>query len=103
MATYEVFELQPSDPTLTAQVECVNASGTAGGVTFGIPGLTWSGTTWPTPTNPQTIASPGSIIYDLNDNGDGVGTLDVFSKTAQHAFLRHEPSVGQTSLPWKRR
>lgn len=37
MATYEVFELQSWDPTVTDEttVACVNAGGTAGGVTWG--------------------------------------------------------------------
>jgi probable HAF family extracellular repeat protein len=55
--------------------------------------LGFVGTTWPNPANPQSIASPNSLVFDINDNGDAVGTFGADNTPTEHAFLLRGGSV----------
>jgi probable HAF family extracellular repeat protein len=92
MAIYDVFELQPQDESaISTDSGCINASGLAGGLVSSSQGL--AGTTWSSPSNPQSISSPASVINDVKDNGDGAGVFGVDNTATQHVFLLSGGSV----------
>lgn len=88
--TYNVFELQPQDPSFGTAAEAVNASGVAGGVVFQPQEF---GTIWFSGTSPQSISVGDSLIFDVNDNGDAVGVLGTNNSPTQHAFLLSGGSI----------
>ena len=93
MATYDVFELQPPDESfLTTDSGCINASGLAGGRLVNSLGAS-SGATWPSPSSPQSISSPDSSVFDLNDNGDAVGVTGLLNTATSRPFLVQGGSI----------